>query len=241
MTPILTLTPRTRLADRDLHVLHAFDRAAPLHLRALLAALRRSGPHDREAAEELTAWTERTGVVVRRHHAVVRTTLGPLLVESDPLAANLLGALGAGHRLVAEALDAVVAALHAWVRVAGPGGGEASEHAHRRSIAAVERAVVAMDEQVRREQVTFEPAVMERPPVCLLRLIAPLGLLSQTAEKLTLPFAFALAVLRLREAAALFGTFDLLAGPCAGLSPGTAPPPEAEAPSPAPSQPCDAK
>ncbi len=160
MTPILTLTPRTRLADRDLHVLHAFDRAAPLHLRALLGAVRRCRPDDRDGAGELAAWAERTGIVVRRHHAVVRSTLGPLLVAADPLSANLVGALSAGHRLVAEAFAEVEEALHTWAEVAGRPAVEVAEPAHGRSVAAVERAVVAVDEQVRREQVTFEPALV---------------------------------------------------------------------------------
>ncbi|MEZ5137588.1 MAG: hypothetical protein R2702_04595 [Acidimicrobiales bacterium] len=159
MTPILTLTTRNTLRDRDLHVLHAFDRAVRLHLRDLLAAVRRCDPGDREAVDELCRWTERSGAVVRRHHDVLDAVVVPRLVAADPLAANLAGAVRAGHRLVGEAVEALLRALRAWDAAAAVGG-EAAEHAWRRSVVAVERAVVALDDQVAREQATLQPALV---------------------------------------------------------------------------------
>ncbi|HRW36100.1 MAG TPA: hypothetical protein P5254_00270 [Aquihabitans sp.] len=159
MTPILTITAPTTLRDRDLHVLHAFDRAVRLHLRDLLAAVRRSEPRDLDAATELLHWTDRSRTVVVRHHGVIDGAIAPLLVEVDPLATNLVGAVRAGHRIVGEVLDDLVSALAAWRRAIAVGG-EAAERSWRGTVVAVERAVVAVDDQVAREQATFQPALV---------------------------------------------------------------------------------
>jgi hypothetical protein len=186
MTPILTLVPCTALGDRDLHVLHAFDRARRLQTRALLDALRAAPADDVGVAEELREWTARTAAAIGRHHRVLDEVVTPCLVAADPLAAPLAGAMRAGHALVADLLDALEDALSGWVGMAT--FGSPADDEHRRATEAAERVVVAVDDQVAREQAMLEPAIVcSVPPADWDEVHGELLVLADPAE---LPFLF---------------------------------------------------